>query len=50
MMLNLAQDAQVISELDVLMAFATCVHMWNWCQPRLLPPGSQIVEIKVTAL
>ncbi|CAM9732636.1 unnamed protein product, partial [Sphacelaria rigidula] len=42
----LSSVAQVLSELDVLLAFATCVHVWDWCRPRLLPVGSQVVDIK----
>lgn len=42
-------SAQVISEIDVLVAFAMCVYVWDWRRPCLLPLGSQIIDIKVRA-
>lgn len=40
--------AQVVSEIDVLVALAVCVHTWDWCRPQLLPVGSQTIDIKVS--
>lgn len=42
----LTSAAKVISEIDVLVAFAMCVYVWDWRRPCLLPLGSQIIDIK----
>ncbi|CAM9615807.1 unnamed protein product, partial [Scytosiphon promiscuus] len=42
----LSSAAKIISELDVLMSMAVCIHLWDWVRPKLLPVGSQVIDIK----
>ncbi|CAM9865760.1 unnamed protein product [Ectocarpus sp. 4 AP-2014] len=42
----LSSAAKIVAELDVLLSLCVCVHLWDWVRPRLLPVGSQTINIK----
>ena len=44
----LSKAAKIVSEIDVLVSLALCVGRYDWVRPRLLPAGSQTIEIEVS--
>ncbi|CAM9170932.1 unnamed protein product [Choristocarpus tenellus] len=42
----LLSAAKVVSELDVLVALSICAQTWDWCRPKVLQLGHEVLDFK----